>query len=105
MHEFLDDRTAAIIWTKEETDQLDHKLRTFVKHRVQWSRWMRMRADWYESRDYLLCLEPLLWQPEIDRYNPKANPFLVSFFHDTLSLVRLLYNRDFSRSKGSRRRF
>jgi hypothetical protein len=52
---------------------------------------MRMRADWYGSRDYLRCLESLSWQASLDPYSPKANAFLVHYFHKTLELLSLVY--------------
>jgi hypothetical protein len=50
-----------------------------------------MRADWYGSRDYLRCLESLAWEPALDPFSNRANAFLVGYFHNTLQLIKLLY--------------
>lgn len=84
-------RTKPILWASYELAQLDHKLRDFIKKETAKRRWMRLRADWYGSRDYLQNVESISWEPCLNPYSTKSNAFLLFYFHNTLQLIKLLY--------------
>lgn len=83
--------TQAVIWTKEEIQKLDISLRRYVEHDQARRLWMRMRADWFQSRDYLLNLEQLAWEPCLIKDNPKFNQEMFDYFEVTLIWVKTLY--------------
>lgn len=88
-----DIRAKPVYWSNEQIERLDHKLKTFIRQERERRLGFRLRADWYGSRDYLLGIEPLLWQKELDHSHPKASATLIRFFHDTLNLLKLLYDK------------
>jgi hypothetical protein len=86
-------RAKPVFWSNAQIEKLDHKLKMFIRQERDKRLGFRLRSDWYGSRDYLLSLEPLLWQKELDPSNRKASAVLIRYFHDTLNLLKLLYEK------------
>lgn len=84
IHDWIEAYTLPIEWRIGDYGGLDHSLRTFIVAEQRKRRWMRYRADWFDSRDYLLNLEPLLWEPYFNARNDKFNDPLFNFFRVTL---------------------
>jgi len=50
-------RAKPIHWSEAELNKLDYKLQTYARRSTQLYKWMRGRADWYESADYFRNLD------------------------------------------------
>lgn len=87
----MERRAKAILWTDAEIKTLDHSLQRYVERKRDANRWYRNRADWYESRDYVLNLENLTWQTFLDPYAPSHHEHLHAYFSTTLYQIRELY--------------
>lgn|SRR5438128_1757553 len=86
IRDWLNDQAKPIQWNQKEIAQLvDYKLKTFIHHQRSLRRWLRFRADWYESKDYLLNLESIQWQ-----HGALHGP-LTFYFAPTLYLIRSYY--------------
>lgn len=67
-------------WHIWEANQLDYSLRSYVLFERMQRLWYRSRADYYQSRDFYLGLEKLLW--ELSRLDRRiiAHDWLRNFF-------------------------
>ncbi len=89
MNEKLKSKVKPIIWTKQEINALDISLRDIVLKDVQRRRWAQNRADWYESRDFWLNLEPLTYQPCLKPGNRAFHARCYEMFESTIFLIRM----------------
>lgn len=88
----LDRRSAPVLWSQKQIKTLDYSLQRHVQYNRDHSLWLRSRADWFESRDFLLNIEQLPWQPCFDTFSPKYHEQLHSYFATTLLRIRELYH-------------
>ena len=86
----LNEKTKAVIWSKEEMRKLDVSLKRFVEQDQAKRLWMRYRSDWYQSREYLLNIEPILWEGCFDRLDTQYNEFLFNYFESTFIWIKTL---------------
>ena len=91
--ELIDCEVKSVEWTKREILGLDLSLQRFVEQKQAYRLWMRFRADWFESRDYLLNLEQLAWEPCLDKSHKKFNPLLFNYFESTLRWIKTLHEK------------
>lgn len=57
-----------INWTNAEIQALDASLQSIIARDVAKRKWLRYRADWFQSREFCLNAEALLWDlPEDER--------------------------------------
>lgn len=89
----LDDEASPVVWSMREIRKLDYTLRTYVEQQRRRRLWLRGRADWYESRNFLLNLESLLWVPFLEKGNLKYDKFLGNYFEYTIAFVKTLYDK------------
>ncbi len=82
----LNKEAKEILWTKSEIEKLDYTLRTYVQNRVDVLKWFRLRADWYESADYIRNVDSLEWQSSADEDS-------IRYFAPTVTLIRIHYAR------------
>lgn len=88
--QFARDRIAKkakpIHWTEAQLQELDYKLQTYARHSTQLYRWLRDRADWYESANYIRNLEALQWERAL-----RQHQFFAAYFAPTLALITEYY--------------
>lgn len=87
----LNRKALAITWHQEEIEGLNYELRTYVAKEVARLKWLRYRADWFQSREYYLGLESLIWKVREIKPVSAGNCFVLSFFAETLSDLAQLY--------------
>lgn len=87
----LNERAFAVLWTEAEIKKLDYSLADYIQREKNKRLWYRFRSDWFQSREFLLNLEELKWQPILDKTSPKYNEQLFNYFQTTLSFLNLLY--------------
>lgn len=88
----LDRKALPILWHFYELRTMDYTLKTLIAKTVAVRRWMRMRADWYGSRDHWLNLENLQWS--MGKLRQKEMVFLEPYFRETMFQIKnLLYRR------------
>ncbi len=58
----IEKRALPILWFNHQIQELDYTMRSFVAHQCFVRLWYRIRADWFESPDFLMGVEDLLWQ-------------------------------------------
>lgn len=73
-------RVRPIDWSDAQVNSLQWELRDLVRRDVFKRRWMRMRADFYDSREFYLGIECLVW-----RVRPGFSEFISGYFE---SIVR-----------------
>jgi hypothetical protein len=73
-----------IIWSNAELKTIGYTLRTKILADIAKRRWARVRADWYQSRDYFLTIEPLSWIKEANE-----GP-LAAFFAPSVEMIRII---------------
>lgn len=86
----IEGKALPVIWSKKEIETLDSSLKSYVEREQKRRLWYRERADWFQSRDFLLSLKDLLWQPCLDKTNVRYNNFLFNYFNSTIKFVNLL---------------
>lgn len=87
----LECKVKPIEWHNREIRELDHSLRDFVRTEAKKRLWMRNRADFFESRDFILNIENLAWEMQCRRPDTIGTTFLFSYFSSTLRLIAELY--------------
>lgn len=95
-HEFANIRLCTkakpIEWHEWELSDMDYCLRDHIVNSTAKRKWMQFRADWQDSRDFYLNLEPLLWhylnlQPDLPRHD-----YLLRYFKTTIEKLKGLYS-------------
>lgn len=81
VHSKLTKKAKPILWTKAQLKCLDPSLQQYIAHDSAKRLLLRMRADWFESIDFLLNIEQITWLPEI-----RGNGFLFEYFRSTLGI-------------------
>lgn len=81
----------AIRWKQRDIKGLNYELNALVKASQMKKRWLRYRADWYESRDYYLNLEPLIWKLQEIEPTTEGNCFVLAFFAQTVRDIAEIY--------------
>lgn len=69
-------------WTEEELSALDPSLAAFIRRNNCRYQLRRIRASWFESRDYLLNIENLEWLQLPKKF--------AAYFSETLKALKLL---------------
>lgn len=86
--ERLNSKAKPIIWSNDEISKLSGKILSFVKQETAKRKWLRNRADWYESRDFYLNIESLLWEPALDAKSDEFSEELHTHFMEILPVIR-----------------
>jgi len=86
----LNERTKAVEWSKEEMEKLDGSLKGYIEREQARRLWMRYRTDWFESRDYLLNIEPITWEACLDKESKLFHQELFNYFEMTLIWLKTL---------------
>ncbi len=76
----LENKAKPIIWTAEQIRQLDASLSSVVKRETAKRKWLRMRADFFQSREFCVCCDSLVWEelpPEYERYFATTKLFVL----------------------------
>ncbi len=84
----LEKRAKPIEWSKDQIGELDYKLRMFVEKEQNKRQWWRWRADWFQSRDFVLNLESLISEPCLDPMSPKFSSELFRYFDSTIRFIK-----------------
>lgn len=90
-HWRIERRVNPIIWSEYELSNLDYTLRSLVRKKVAKQRWMRQRADWYESRDFYLNLEGLIWEVNQLGTSSTGHRFVRAYFSSMLYDIASIY--------------
>lgn len=90
VRDYLDRKARPVIWHNYELEKLDYTVRTYIQKQQKRRLWLRMRADWFEGRDFLLNLEPLLWERHLDRFSGTFHKGLHDYFWSTLNMLKHL---------------
>lgn len=90
VRDYLNRMARPVTWHGWELAKLDHGLRSYVQKEQRRRLWLRMRADWFEGRDFLLNIEPLLWERHLDRFSDTFHKGLYDYFWSTLNMLKLL---------------
>lgn len=88
--EKLSRKAKPVKWSERELSKLDYHLRVYIEQENAKRLWWRQRQDWFQSRDWLLNLEPLTFQKCFDPTSPKFSAELFSYFKSTLEFLRYL---------------
>lgn len=91
VHNWLENRVKAVFWSMRDIEALSWELRELVRGDRNRRLLMRFRADWYESRTYLLNIENLLFTDIFSPGHPKYNRVLHDYFSTTIFRLRELY--------------
>lgn len=78
-----------VVWSNKQIKELDYKLGTFIEHERNKRLWFRSRADWYESRNFLLGISQLIFEPSLDKTSPKFNEHLYNYFYSAVCLANI----------------
>lgn len=89
----LDIEAKPVVWSIKEIKQLDYKLQSYIESERKRRLWLRGRADWFESRDFLLNLENLLWIPCLQKQDEQYNKQMFNYFEWTIVFVKTLYTK------------
>lgn len=90
----INEITKPVIWSSAQINELGYSLKTLVAKEVQKRRWMIMRSDWFESRDFFLCLEQIIGQDCLDPRSDRFNKDMFAYFQSTLERTKYeLYMR------------
>ncbi len=84
----LERRVQPILWTQSQLERLDYTLRTMVENSIKRAIWWRLRADWYQSREFWLNIEPLLWQECLSADYANHNPAMSRYFHSARRMIQ-----------------
>lgn len=82
----LEHKAKPVLWTFSEAQALDYTVRSFVLHQCFMRLWYRMRADWFESPDFLMGVEDLLWQDITDEW-------IREYFYSTIREIKEMLSR------------
>ena len=86
----IDADTKPVTWSKKELKELDYSLQRYVEQAQARRLWMRFRSDWYQSRDYLLNIERIAWEPCLDRDSKRYNEKMFNYFESTIEWLKTL---------------
>lgn len=80
-----------ILWSNQELHGLDYSLKKFVERSIAKRRWIQSRADWFETREFMLNIEDMGW--ELRQGGPVGRDAhnVRSYFSSTLAQVHRLY--------------
>lgn len=87
----ISQKAAPILWSNHQIQKLDHSLRSYVHQKMMRNKWFRFRADFYESREYILNIENLSWEMQRIEADTIAKAFLFAYFSETLNEIAELY--------------
>jgi len=86
----LEKKALPIDWSKRQLGELDYGLRGYVEREQEKRKWWRCRADWFQSRGWVVNLEPLLSEAVLDAKSHRFSSELFGYFESTVRFVRLL---------------
>jgi hypothetical protein len=90
----LSKKADPVYWSQRELGQLDYSLRTFIENENRRRLWYRYRSDWFQSRDFFMNIEPLLWQDCLDPTHPKFNQELYQYFITSIKCIKRTISGD-----------
>jgi len=76
-------------WSDGDLQELSGTLKMFVENETHKRIWWTERSDWFQSRDWVLNLESLIYRPEFDTGNPCFHEGLFNYFNSTLNFLRI----------------
>lgn len=88
VHDRLEKLCKPIVWTSYQIAAMDYGLKTLVRAEHRRRRWLRLRADYFESRDFYLGLEALIWEVPKLSQNGRESEFLRRYFAQAIFLCR-----------------
>lgn len=92
LHGKLERAGAPVVWDAQDFARLDYNLQRLFKSNEYRRKWLRMRADWYGSRDFLLNIENLQWGLPSLNSGPACR-FLLDYFGPTVAEIKALLYR------------
>lgn len=92
LHGKLEVAGSPICWNAWDFVALDYNLQQFIKSDERRRKWLRIRADWYGSRDFLLNIENLQWGLPSLNSGPACR-FLLDYFGPTVAEIKALLYR------------
>lgn len=90
-HWRLAKKTKPIEWHQWELKNLDYTLRTYIRKQIAKRLWIQQRADWYETRDFYLNLENLIWKLQTMEDTGTGAKLLRSYFSSILTDISRIY--------------
>lgn len=91
VHDRLLYKTGEVLWTDKEISELDYSLQRYVQRKQDRRKWFNWRVNWYDTRDFMLNLESLLWEPTLDKTSPKFHEEIFNYFNQTMLMVKMIY--------------
>jgi hypothetical protein len=91
MRDYLNHKAKPVLWSQKQIAGLSWELQQLVRAERCKLLLLRFRADWFESRDFLLNIENLLFTDVFDPRGRRYNSFLHGYFSTTLYRLRELY--------------
>jgi hypothetical protein len=92
--QFVSDRLAKkarpIMWTQGELNTLAYSLKDYVSREMKKRLYYRFRADWFQSRDFVLNLEVIRFELCLDETSPQYNEQMFRYFQSTISMCSYL---------------
>lgn len=83
----LELKAKPILWSIQETQHLDHNLRTYILNNRELRLSYRARADFFESRDFYIQIENLIHHCN-NLLETTAGQFLQSYFQSTINQIK-----------------
>lgn len=93
VHWGLEKEAKPILWHGWEIAKLDPSLMEIVSKERNRRMLMRMRADWFGSRDYLITVENLGFVEELHPGSDSFHEALYEYFKPTLLKIKYLYRK------------
>lgn len=95
IHWRLETKAKPLEWTQAQLERIDYTVRSYVKADMEKRQWWRQRADFYQSRDFYLNLESLVWEvAQLHLENSIGNKFMAAYFSGILrDIAEILYRR------------
>ena len=87
---YYNKKAKPVEWSEAQLMELDYKLREHIIKENNKRMWYRWRSDWFQGREFVLNLEPMVLIPELDRSSPKYNEELWAYFKSTISLIKAI---------------
>ena len=80
-----------IEWNEQQLSALDYTLRSYIRKQMAKRLWIQQRCDWYESREFYLNLENLIWEICSLSDTGPGSKFIRSYFSSMLTDISTIY--------------
>lgn len=87
----IEKKVKPIEWHQRELMRLDYTVRSYCEQQMRKSHWLRSRSDWYQSREFYLNLESLVWETIQLRGGGAGSKFLLGYFASIIEDIQMLY--------------